>query len=172
VRRLVLYLYNAWVARFPVHAVRLWLYRRFFPIGEGSTVMMGLRLRSLENIRIGAVTNINPDCLLDGRSGRIVIGSHVDIAPQVNVWTLEHDPHDPDFATRHGDVTIGDFVWIGNRATILPGVEVGEGAVVATGAVVTKSVPPYAIVGGVPARVIGERARPQNPRRPYNPLLL
>ncbi len=166
-----MYLYNRWVAFLPSHRVRLWLYRRLFPVGEGSTLMMGLRLRG-ENITIGRVTNINPECLLDGRVGCIRIGSHVDIAPQVYIWTLEHDPHDPDFRTEHGDVTIGDYAWIGSRATLLPGVEIGEGAVVATGAVVTKSVAPWTIVGGVPARVIGERAREQNPRRPYLPFLM
>ncbi len=56
-----------------------------------------------------------------------------------------------------GDITIGDDVWLGFRATILSGVTIGQGAVVAAGAVVTKDVPPYAIVGGVPARVIRYR---------------
>jgi len=56
-------------------------------------------------------------------------------------------------------VVVGDYVWIGARATILPGVTIGRGAVVAAGALVSRDVPPYAVVGGVPAKVIGERAR-------------
>ena len=56
-----------------------------------------------------------------------------------------------------GDTVIGDGCWIGSRAMIMQGVTLGEGAVVATGAVVTKDVPPYAIVGGVPAKVIKYR---------------
>jgi maltose O-acetyltransferase len=65
----------------------------------------------------------------------------------------------PDFAGRTAPVVIEDFAWLGSRAMVLPGVTVGKGAVVAAGAVVTRDVPPYAIVGGVPARVIGERER-------------
>ena len=102
----------------------------------------------------------------------VAIGHYVDIAPEVNVWTLQHDPMDPLFGTKAGGVTLNDYVWIGNRATILPGVEVGEGAVVAAGAVVTKNVEPYTLVAGVPARRIGERRRPQLPRQPYNPFML
>ena len=54
---------------------------------------------------------------------------------------------------------IGDWAWLSFRSTILPGVTIGEGAVVAAGAVVTRDVPPYAIVAGIPARVVGERPR-------------
>lgn len=60
-------------------------------------------------------------------------------------------------AVSKGDIVVGDDVWIGYRATILSGVHIGQGAIVAAGAVVTKDVPPYAIVGGVPAKVIGYR---------------
>ena len=56
-----------------------------------------------------------------------------------------------------GDIIINDFVWIASRVTILPGVEIGKGAVIATGAVVTKNVKPMDIVGGVPAKTIGKR---------------
>jgi acetyltransferase-like isoleucine patch superfamily enzyme len=172
VRLLMLYLYNHLVARLPSLRLRMALYRVFLPIGAHSTIMLGLRLRNLANISIGRVTNINPDCLLDGRSGRIRIGDNVDVAPQVNIWTLEHDPLDLEFASRPGDVTIEDYVWIGNRAIILPGVVLGEGAVVAAGAVVTRSVEPYTIVGGIPARPIGRRPEGQRPRRPYRPFLI
>lgn len=58
-----------------------------------------------------------------------------------------------------GEVEIGPYAWICSRSIILPGIKIGEGAVVASGAVVTKDVPPYAVVGGVPARVIGQRER-------------
>ena len=60
-----------------------------------------------------------------------------------------------------GDIIVNDDVWIGQRATILSGVHIGQGAVVAAGAVVTKDVPPYAIVGGVPAKIIKYRFSPE-----------
>ena len=60
-------------------------------------------------------------------------------------------------ATSKGDILIGDDVWIGERAVILSGVEIGRGAIVAAGAVVSKSIPPYAIAAGVPAKVVKYR---------------
>ena len=134
--------------------------------------MMGFKLRKLSNIEIGHTTNINPDCMFDGRGGKIIIGDYVDVAPEVNIWTLEHDPQDPDFTTKGGSVKIGKFVWIANRVTILPNVTVGEGAVIASGAVVTKDIAPWTIVGGIPAKKIGTRNPQQNPRHPYKPFLM
>ena len=134
--------------------------------------MSGLIIRELRNIKIGNTTNINPGCMLDSRGGHIDIGNNVDIAPEVNIWTLEHDPSDPDFASKGGSVVIGDFVWIANRAIILPNVRIGEGAVVAAGSVVTKDVDPWTIVGGVPAKKISNRLKRQKPRKPYKPFLL
>lgn len=64
-------------------------------------------------------------------------------------------------ALSKGDIVIDDDVWIGYKATILSGVHIGQGAIIATGAVVPKDVPPYAIVGGVPAKVIKYRFTPE-----------
>ena len=86
------------------------------------------------------------------------MGSNVSIGPEATILTLGHDPRSAAFADRGGDVVIGDRVWIGYRAIILPGVTIGEGAVVGAGALVTKDVEPYVIVVGNPARKIGERA--------------
>lgn len=133
---------------------------------------MGLKLRKMQGLHIGHTTNINPNCMLDTRGGQISIGNYVDIAPEVNIWTLEHDFQDPGFRSSGGPVTIGDYAWICNRAIILPGVQIGEGAVVAAGAVVTKSVAPWTVVGGVPAKPIGSRQSNQDPRKPYQPFLL
>lgn len=110
-----------------------------------------------KNISVGTHSVINSYSLLDGRGGKIRIGNNVDIAREVNIWTLEHDPKDDFHRTKGGDVIIGDYVWIASRATILPNVTIGKGAVIATGAVVTKDVPAMSIVGGIPAKVIGER---------------
>ena len=91
------------------------------------------------------------------RSGGVKIGDNVDIAQDDNIWTEQHDYNSPTYASVCKPVIIEDYVWIASRATILPGVTIGKGAVVASGAVVTKDVPPLAIVAGVPAKIIGKR---------------
>ena len=73
------------------------------------------------------------------------------------IYNSEHDINDESFIAKNSPVRIEDYVFIGPRVIILAGVTVGRGAVVGAGAVVTKDVPPYAIVGGVPAKIIGER---------------
>ncbi|MHB8134986.1 MAG: acyltransferase [Anaerolineaceae bacterium] len=75
------------------------------------------------------------------------------------IWTLQHDPQSPNFESIGGPVIIEDYAWVSSRVTILPNVRIGKGAVVAANALVTKDVPPYTIVGGVPAKVIGERTK-------------
>ena len=85
------------------------------------------------------------------------ICNHVDFATGVMVYNSQHDLASDDFRAESGPVTIEDYVFVGPRAIILPGVTIGKGAVVAAGAVVTKDVNAFEIVGGVPAKVIGER---------------
>lgn len=125
--------------------------------GNNSSVLRSVEIPHPKNIFIGHNTVINTKTILDGRGGRLVIGNNVDIAREVNIWTLEHDVNNDEHCTIGGDVIIEDYVWIASRATILPGVKIGRGAVVACGAVVTKDVPPMSIVGGVPAKIIGKR---------------
>ncbi|WP_051640246.1 DapH/DapD/GlmU-related protein [Cellulomonas sp. URHE0023] len=107
---------------------------------------------------VGRRSIVGNDAFLDGRKG-LTIGADVNIGGHVHIYTMEHDPHDAGFAATGGPVVIGDHAYVATRSTILPGVTIGEGAVVAAGAVVTKDVAPFTIVGGVPARVIGERRR-------------
>ena len=152
------YVLNRWVMRVPSHAVRLAVARRFLGgLGQGCSFLLDCEIRSGKRIFIGDHCVFNRGVLLDGRGGRLTIGNHVDVAQETNIWTLEHDVHDDHHQSRGADVTLEDYVWIASRVTILPGVRIGRGAVVATGAVVTKDVPPMAIAGGVPAKVIGER---------------
>jgi maltose O-acetyltransferase len=108
------------------------------------------------NISIGNGTIIGERVVLDGRD-TLDIGNHVDIASEVMIYNAEHDVQSENFHAVYGGVVIEDYVFIGPRAIILPGVTIGKGAVVGAGAVVTKDVEPFAIVGGVPAKVIGER---------------
>lgn len=102
--------------------------------------------------------SVGPGVLLDARKG-LEIGENAVIAYQAVVWTLNHDYNDVNFKSKGAKVIIGPYAWICSRSIILPGVSIGEGAVVASGAVVTKDVEPYTIVGGVPAKVIGKRER-------------
>lgn len=148
------------VLRAPSHCVRLWLLRSVVRVGIGSrsSIHRGCRLYRPSHVRVGAHTVINRDVVLDGRMD-LTIGDNVSISEGVAIFTLEHDPDSVDFASRGASVLIADRVYIGARAIILPGVTVGVGAVVAAGAVVTRDVPEYAIVAGVPARPIGDRRR-------------
>ena len=113
-------------------------------------------------INIGEDTIVGFGTFLDGRK-EIKIGNNVDIASEVMIYNSEHDLESEEFTAREEPVEIGDYVFIGPRAIIMPGVKIGIGAVVAGGAVVTKDVPNFAIVGGIPAKVIGERKN-QNPK--------
>ena len=126
-------------------------------MGPGCGILMGVEARKPSQIKLGSNVVINRGVLLDGRGGPLTIGDNVDIAQDTVIWTLGHDPHDDYHRDKPGPVTIGDYAWIGHRAIIMPGVTIGRGAVVAAGAVVTRDVPPMAIVGGVPAKVIGIR---------------
>lgn len=121
-----------------------------------SAIYRNVDIRTPYKISIGKHSTINKCCVLDGRGG-LTIGDNVDIAQQTNIWTEQHDYNDPSYTSISSPVVIEDYVWLASRVTILPGVTIGKGAVVASGAVVTKDVPQFAVVGGVPAKIIGHR---------------
>lgn len=152
------YLFREIVMFIPFHAIRrFFIQRTIKKLGKSGFIMAKVEFRHGRNIEIGDYCFINKYTLLDGRGGKLVIGNNVDIAQEVNIWTLSHDPHD-DFHTVWGkDVIIEDYVWIASRVTIMPGVHIGRGAVIAAGSIVTKDVPAMAIVAGMPAKVVGER---------------
>lgn len=155
---LLLYIQNHIITYIPSHVLRRLFLRLLMGIqvGKGSATHMGLRLYTHGHIAIGDHCVIDRDCVLDGR-GDISIGNNVNISPEVMILTAYHDPDAEDFAGVEKPVVIEDYAWIATRALVLPGVKVGYGAVVAAGAVVTKDVPPRAIVGGNPARMIRDR---------------
>jgi maltose O-acetyltransferase len=164
--QLVRYLTNNVIAHIPSAGARHQWYRHIngVEIGAGSVVMLGAylyvgvgRRRGQASITIGKHTVINRQCCLDGRGG-LRIGDNVSISPGVWLLTDEHDMNDPYFAERLGPIEVDDYAWLGSRALVLPGVKIGKGAVVAAGAVVTKDVAPYQVVGGVPARPLGTRS--------------
>jgi len=145
------------VGYIPSHHIRRFFYRFWgIKIGSGSTIHTGARFYKPSNISIGKDTIIGEGAVLDGRD-KLSIGNHVDIASEVMIYNSQHDLESDDFHATSEPVVIEDYVFIGPRAIILPGVTIGKGGVVAAGAVVTKNVNPFEMVGGVPAKVIGER---------------
>lgn len=156
---------------FPSYNVRHYFMKLLkMKIGKKTNILRNISVNVPENVMIGNNCVINPYVLLDGRGGKIIIGNNVDIARETNIWTLEHDPNDDLHKTKGGDVIIEDYVWIASRVTILPNVKIGKGAVIASGAIVTKDVPSMAIVGGVPAKVIGYRKNKLKYKLYYRPL--
>lgn len=165
--------FNHFVGKIPSRALRKTYLRIWLgSFGMDTGVQMGCRFLNGRKISLGKRNVINFGCLFDGRKFHIRTGDDVSIGPEASILTLGHDPQSPDFADRGGDVAIGNHVWIGYRALILPGVTIGEGAVVGAGAVVTKNVEPFTIVAGNPARKIGERNRDLKYHTTYNPLWL
>lgn len=141
----------------PCHVLRRFFYRLAgVKIGKGSTIHTGARFYNPSNITIGKDTIVGEDAVLDGRD-ILLIGSHIDIASEVMIYNAQHDVNNPNFSAVTAPVVIEDYVFIGPRAIILPGVKIHKGGVVGANAVVTHDVPAFTIVGGVPAKPIGER---------------
>lgn len=109
-----------------------------------------------KKVVIGRNTAINRNVIMDARDD-VYIGNNVNISAETAIYTGGHRINSTDFAYYSAPVRIEDRVWIGTRAMIMPGVTVGEGAVILPGAVVTQSIAPFSIVGGVPGKVIGTR---------------
>jgi putative colanic acid biosynthesis acetyltransferase WcaF len=142
----------------PSHRFRNFVYRCFgVQLDRTSSIHWRARFFAPNGLSVGENTTIGNDGFFDARDG-ITIGSCVNIAAEVRIYTREHDIDAPDFGEIGGPVVIEDYAYIGTRVTILPGIKIGYGAVVASGAVVTKDVPPYMLVGGVPAKIIRERS--------------
>jgi acetyltransferase-like isoleucine patch superfamily enzyme len=160
------YVTNHFVSHLPSYTLRHLWYRRVVGIklGSGSAIHQGCFLWSYgpgqmrrAGLEIGEGTRVGRNCCLDARAP-LQIGDHVSVSPDVAILTTQHDQDHPDFVLESRPVRIGDHVWIGMRAMIMPGVRIGHGAVVAAGAIVTKDVEPLAVVGGIPARRIGTRS--------------
>jgi acetyltransferase-like isoleucine patch superfamily enzyme len=116
------------------------------------------------HIEIGERTHIDQFCVLYGQGGlkigpRCAIASGVTIYSQSNQYAADPTMGIIDQPVLYAPVSIGEDVWVGARAVILPGVSIGDHAIVAAGAVVRRDVEPWTIVGGVPAKVIGQRRR-------------
>lgn len=146
-----------WMPYFIGGGLRVWLLRRFGMKDHGrvyfypsAKVWAPWNLELASNIAIDDEVNLYS-------VAKIQIGTKVAISREAFICTASHDITKPNRPLVTAPISIGDGVWIGARATILPGVTIGEGAVVAAGAVVAKDVAPWTVVGGNPAKVIKMR---------------
>lgn len=162
-RSLVLFGYNRVVGQLPGHALRLAYLRNGlgWEIGDRTSVHHGLKIYGGRGrVRIGDQSTLQMDCLIAGAGmADLTIGNNVAIAYRVCLTLGMHNMLSPEFEGVTAPITIEDYVFIGSNATILLGVTLGEGTIVTAGSVVTKSTPPYSIVRGNPAQVVGRRPR-------------
>lgn len=141
--------------------LRKWLYRGLgADCGARSLFHFRTEIREPWKLRVGEGTVVGDNALLDAHN-YLTLGKEVNLSSNVVIYTGQHDHRDPYFRSKGGkkSVEIGDRAWLGSNVLVLPGVVIGEGAVCASGAVVTKDVPPYTVVAGVPAKPVGERPR-------------
>lgn len=174
----------AWIPT-PLGALaRLLAWRPFFCSCGSARFSTALTIAGMKNISVGSGARVGRGCFLTAVRGRLVIGVNVAISPYVNIGADDGEieigagvaigPGTVIRAANHrfdrldkpiisqghapGKVIIEDDVWIGANCVITPDTRVGRGAVVGAGAVVTRNVAPFSVVGGVPAREIGRRA--------------
>lgn len=166
-----IYICNHFVSNIPSHTFRLWYYRNImkFKIGKGSTVFMNCKFDCSEGLTIGENSVINANCRLDSRGG-LEIGNNVSVSEDVIFLTADHNEDLIGTSGREKKIVIKDYVWIGTRAMVLPGVAVEKGAVVAAGAVVTRNVDYLNVVAGIPAKKINVRPEKFNYSSKYRRL--
>lgn len=133
-------------------------------IGSGYRISPDVNFSSAENIVIGDRVSIGSRCFLwaGPSKGQIIIGDDVLFGPEVLVTATNYRFNDgspvTDQLMAEADVVLGNDVWIGARAILLPGVTIGDGAIIGAGALVKGDIPPHAIAVGVPARIVGKRS--------------
>ncbi len=130
-------------------------------VGDNVAVFSNVYLKNTQNLTIGNNVSIHPMCYIEALGG-IQIGNDVSIAEGTSIFSVNHRFDELEVPIKDQGVielpiVIEDNVWIGSKATILGGVTIAEGTIVAAGAVVTKSTLPYTTVGGVPAKIIKYR---------------
>lgn len=162
-------LYNTVVTHVPSHRIRQAVLRMWGArIGRESAIFRGTTVLGIEGIRIGEACVVGFRCLLDGRGG-LTIGDNVVIASDVHFIAGHHLPNSPDFGYVLEPTVVEDHVWIASRSTVLEGVTLGRGAVVAACSLVRTSIEPMQISGGVPAKPIAVRRSALTYRPVYRP---
>ena len=149
---------NNTIGKIPSHTIRNLLYKYVLhaKIEKNVVIYKNVIFRDGYKCRIGSGTIIGDDSLIDSRGG-VIIGRNCNFSSEVRLWTAQHNIQSKTFSYVSAPVIVEDRSWISSNVIILPGVKIGEGCVVAAGAVVTKDCDPYGIYGGVPAKKIGTR---------------
>jgi acetyltransferase-like isoleucine patch superfamily enzyme len=152
----VFYFINHVLNKIPSRHIRMFFYTLLSKggISRKASIGLGVKFLDIRNIIIGDYVNVNFDSILDGRGGRIKISKNVDIAPQVNIWSLEHDPQSISHESRSGEVTVGENCWIANRVTILPNSIIGANCVIGAGSLVKGVYCDESIIVGYKAKKI------------------
>lgn len=152
------YFYNSFITNFPNHKVRLFYLKKILNIriGHTTSINMGCFFAG-NNIEIGNNTVVNRNTYFDGRDGKITIGNNVSISFEVCFLTMSHEVNDPFFKTFTKEILIEDYVWIGIRSIISPGVIMKKGSVLGAFSLANKSVDEFTINVGIPARQISMR---------------
>lgn len=146
-------------ARSLQNRLRVFFLRRLAPaVGTDCVVMPGVLINKPSNLFLGSRSGIGYRCIIScfdkvEIGDRVMMGTDVIVITSNHVWSPMHRTY-ADQGLVTAPVSIGDDSWIGSRSIILPGVRLGKGVTVAAGAVVSRDVPDYATVGGVPARVL------------------
>lgn len=170
-KRLLKYFYypivlfrNCLINKIPSRHLRKWFDMLLGArLGKNTFMFRRTELYFPKGLYIGNNSTVGWFTLLDARGG-LYIGNNVTIASYVKIIDGKHDINSPKFEASFKPIIINDYAWICTGSIIIQGIKIGTGAVIAAGAVVTKDVPDYAVVGGNPARVIGTRNKTFNYR--------
>lgn len=150
-------LFLKYVGFIPCHFIRKIIYiLAGLNMPLDSNIYMGANFFNPAGITIGHDSLVGSNAFLDGRAP-LIIGNHTSLASEVMIYNDEHNIHDQNYSNSFGPVTIGDYVFIGPRAIIMPNIKIGGGAVIAAGAIVTKNIPDFEVWGGIPAKKISDR---------------
>lgn len=155
-------LHIAW-ADYKERRILYQLYSKMKSVGKNVHICKRYSISALHNVILGNHVWIG-ELFFAKAEGGLSIGSGTIISRNVEIWTANHNYDSADLEMIPYDkrmvgkpVVIGENVWIGSRVIILPGVTIGEGAVIGAGAVVSKDIPPFAVAGGNPAKVLKYR---------------
>jgi acetyltransferase-like isoleucine patch superfamily enzyme len=165
------YALNHVVNRIPLVGARMRAYAALgVKFDEISTtqISLGVEMWIGHRLTMGARSTIGQRCYIDARAG-IRVDSDVSVSREAALLTATHDPDDPEFAATLAPVHLEQRCWIGMRSLVMPGVRVGEGAVVAAGALVTSDVERYTVVAGIPAKILRKRREPMSYKLDWRP---